>query len=419
MVKTPKKGIAKPEDGADLPKASPSARLYKQLAVTRQTLKSGASALAADTRVPKSLATATGIDPAHLSRILAGAEPLSPKHAIRISDVLGFDPAYIAAVYFRDLAHCNGQEPMESRFVDASAARGAVSRQPELMSRTAEALSMFAKYANAFRSNGNRTGLALVHVRLNVLKCKPPEPRFTQFVGLLASELKCSREEAAAELRRFEAGAPADGIRWKAFVSAFEKAAEKLLKRSLSEADLKSVAGRLRRLHDVAETWEEQSLQNQRLFTRYCPADERHDLKLFTSRTIYGAITIDSIFARLPRAIQGISPVRIQNACHSGYEISILVSGRVRLTMSEQPLTENELKVKDDGSDVYEAPEVLCFPSGYFHHVEFLGKQNHVISINLRRNVILARPGRDVPSAADALREVARKRRHSRKKASS
>lgn len=101
-----------------------------------------------------------------------------------------------------------------------------------------------------------------------------------------------------------------------------------------------------------------------------------------------------------PLRRQGERPVGLLNAFHPGFEIGVVRKGRTLLTLSEKPFAVEELddrsvfRAGDNGiisHEICEEGAIRTFPSNLYHRVELVDPSNETISVNIRRNVFLAR----------------------------
>jgi len=316
-----------------------------------------------------------------------GRETMSIFVALRIGNVLGFDPIHVSLVHARDKVATEmtrfGLSPIET-----TAYQDAIAQ-----------LNRTLKWNNPFKAVGSGQRHAFRSVRV------AERLSIEEAARMLAAELGSSttmNQDFEERLRLFEDGKlsiPLPEVSaWIAILSSGK----------LKPSDVHEIARKLSTFHNLGDTLDAQAVLGEGSSAAraaraksgmHCPKAEGYAMEVKSSPTIYGSVYLDMIHARQPAPCER-SPVRIVGARHHGFEIGVVMKGRVLFTLSESrfaseaPGDRPEFRIGQDGvveHGVYEAGAIVAFRSGLYHRVEFLDKENCAVSINIRRNLLLAR----------------------------
>jgi hypothetical protein len=162
------------------------------------------------------------------------------------------------------------------------------------------------------------------------------------------------------------------------------------------------VARELKDVHLVSETttwgrYPERKLMRPSLVV-FDP--ETHELEIGRSNTRVGPMTVDYLRVRQDTAMTP-GNLRILNAKHPGLELTILIRGRARFTLTRQPLPAESLEDRgfhppgeEEGlvlDRIFHPGDIAIFDSGLYHRFEALCDEVLVVSINLGGSIDLAR----------------------------
>jgi hypothetical protein len=331
------------------------------------------------------IARMAGVNPVTVARALAPrGRVMSQRLALRLGQELNFDTPYIVCAHARDVARRESDDDTANELDQhlgwmrnsAFAARGTGSRLAFLQERLRRDLST----ATLAQRLVQRLGVDTMGRLRKVLEA---QQRFT------------ARLEDVQRLELiitwFERGRLS-------FIGAEGQALGEELFNVLVEdvQELREEARRLRMFQDLRAAATPIAF-NESVF---CPARPGFSISGARCLTVFGALSCDLISATVPElTLEGRSLVRIV-ARHAGFEVGVLLRGRVRLTLSRRRFPEEELAelpvfvLGQEGvvhDAVHEAGSLVAFPSLLYHRVEFLDRENEILTIDHRGNLLLAR----------------------------
>lgn len=359
---------------------NPRERLHSQIRVQVRRSK----------ETPASLSNAIHVEPSTIRHAIAehrteGRGVVSELTALLLGHHLGISPVYVAIARARDLLSFEEDRP------------GVPPEKQRRCREVREELDDCLDWSHAFRGRGLCRRLAFRHQRL----------QRDHTLASLAQQLGASIGEPPSKHERrlelYEAGrlAPASTelFAWWAQIAGTAQVA-------LADAD--RIGARLLDIHLVRETAEQKRLRpcSSDACFRAASGPEMHwrpelgeALRWQVSPTVFGGISLDILDATLPQPVER-SAVKLVNAFHPGFEISLLTRGRALITLSRTPFPAEDHDARPElsaeGADIafhgcVKAGEIMAFPSHLYHRAEFLDQANQIVSINISRNIELAR----------------------------
>ena len=166
--------------------------------------------------------------------------------------------------------------------------------------------------------------------------------------------------------------------------------------------ELDRVARKLRDVHFVPDTtaWGVYPDRKPKHPSKVVFDPHSHEFKMGRSNTRLGPMTVDFLSVRQQTATTP-GNLRILNSKHAGLELTILVLGKARFTVTTHKLPPEELDDRnfqppseEDGlvcDQVFMPGDVAIFDSGLYHRFECLSDEALVVSVNLGGSVDLAR----------------------------
>jgi hypothetical protein len=341
----------------------------------------------------KELAYLTGSSEPTIRRLLA-KEPdperpyIDPVLAVSVGDILGLSADYISIAFMRDTLCTAVEVSTRHPTEEQKAGDRPLSDINKMRLRIAASLTETLRWMNPLPGKERMRRLAIRTARLM------DDLSIADVAAKLARRRRVPLSQAQRLIYLYETG------RVSLNENELSDLALTLKDGGLSEIDRRG--HELLNVHSVGDSLEITQQWPPRNTKGAGPwLGKQPDLRWYCPAT--SNITLErspKVLTARQRRFRKRSTVRCVGARHDGYELAVVVTGAILLTISTTPFRperNNDMPKFEKGRDgIIEhrhcaAGEVICYNSGLYHRCEFIGIETRVVSFNVGRNVNLSR----------------------------